>query len=382
MIIYLISFLEALSGGLVGVNTALYFKFNLGLSEGQSAGIFSGMGILGSLLILLLGRAVDYYGVKRTSLFGAATLILGRVGLYFTHSLNLALSLLVLMVIGSAIKGSSILVFLRQQGKSFKLDYVVFNLAYCLSGFIFDGCNKHYDYVFLLAGLITIFNLFVIFLLPKDVPIPQSGQKVSQYDYKVLKTILIYNTIMLPVSGIFAFMGTFIPKWALVAIGPDAPVGKLYGSLNPFIILIIVPIMAFIGYKRHISALYMAITGTLISSLAMFLILIPTTWFYSVIASIIIFTLGEAIWSPANMEVGAKLCPVGQEGRYLTISLIPRTLVGFFMQWLIGYEFIHNVYVTILPTSRLWIPFIHIGLFALITPVCLILFRNQLKEAL
>lgn len=385
MIIYLISFLEALSGGLVGVNTALYFKYSLGLSEAQSAGIFSGMGILGSALILYLGQAVDRFGVKRTALFGASTLILGRVGLYFTHSLNLALSLLVIMAIGSAIKGSSVLVYIRQTGKSFKLDYVIFNLAYCLSGFLFDYLHN-YSLTFLIAGLITIVNLFVIMNLAENkpnnlriVPIPESGQKVSQYEYGTLKTILLYNSIMLPVSGIFTFMGTFIPKWAIAAIGPNAPVGKLYGSLNPLIVLITVPLFALLARKIKLDPYKSAIVGTTISALSLFFIDLPTTWLYSVIISIIIFTLGEAIWSPANMEVGTLLCPVGQEGRYLTISLIPRTLIGFAMSWAIAYEFTHNVYSTA-PTY--WVPFVHMGLFALITPICLILFKKSIKETL
>lgn len=386
--IYLISFLEAFSGGLVGVNTALYFKYSLGISEVQSAGIFSFMGILGSALILVLGRAVDRYGVKRTAIFGASTLILGRVGLYFTHSLNLALSLLVIMAIGSAIKGSSVLVYIRQTGKSFKLDYVIFNLAYCLSGFLFDYLHN-YSLTFLIAGLITIVNLFVIMNLAENkpnnlrvVPIPESGQKVSQYDYGTLKTILLYNSIMLPVSGIFTFMGAFIPKWAIAAIGPNAPVGKLYGSLNPLIVLITVPLFALLARKIKLDPYKSAIVGTSISALSLFFIDLPTTWLYSAIVSIIIFTLGEAVWSPANMEVGTLLCPVGQEGRYLTISLIPRTLIGFAMSWAIAYEFTHNVYVPQVPTCHLWVPFVHMGLFALITPICLILFKKSIKETL
>lgn len=376
MIIYLISFLEALSGGLVGVNTALYFKYSLGLSESQSAAIFSGLGIFGSILILVLGRGVDKFGVKRTALFGATTLVLGRVGLYFTHSLNLALFLLVIMAIGSAVKGSSVLVYLRQQGKSFKLDYVIFNFAYCLSGFLFDYIHN-YSLTFLVAGIITLFNLGAIMLLPATKPIEVRESK--PYDYKILKTVLTYNSIMLPVSGIFTFMAAFIPKWAIAAIGANAPVGKLYGSLNPFVIFLTVPLLALIGYRKRLDAYSMAIAGTLLSSLSLFLIITTTHWLYSVMAVIIIFTIGEAIWSPANMEVGTTLCPPGQEGRYLTISLIPRTLIGFFMSWTIAYEFTHFIYVS---KPNFALPFMFMGLFALLTPIGLIVYKTKLLDTI
>lgn len=375
--IYLISFLEALSGGLVGINTALYFKYSLGLSEGQSAGIFSAMGILGSALILLLGRAVDKYGVKRTALLGASTLVLGRVGLYFTHSLNVAILLLAIMAIGSAVKGSSVLVYLRQQGKSFKLDYVIFNLAYCISGFLFDFIHD-YSLTFLIAGLITTINVVAVFFLKDQVPLVKTGQKASPYDYKTLKIVVLYNTVMLPVSGIFTFMAVFIPKWAIVAIGQDAPVGKLYGSLNPAIILGIVPLFAYVANKYRFNPYRSAIIGTTISALSLFLIVLPTAWLYSAIAVILAFTIGEAIWSPANMEVGTTLCPPGQEGKYLTISLIPRTLIGFFMSYAIAYEFQHNVY----GIQHFSIPFIHMALFALLTPIGLLVFKNKLSTTI
>lgn len=379
MIIYLISFLEALSGGLVGVNTALYFKYTLNLSEAQSAGIFSAMGILGSILILLLGRAVDHYGVKRTAFFGAATLVLGRVGLSYTHSLNLALFLLVIMAIGSAVKGSSVLVYLRQQGKSFKLDYVIFNLAYCIAGFLFDYIHN-YNLTFLIAGFITLLNLIAIsFLVENKRTTTNLEKKVTKYDYKVLKTVILYNVIMLPVSGIFTFMAAFIPKWAIAAIGPSAPVGKLYGSLNPAIILVIVPLFSYISTRWRLQPYRSAIVGTIISALSLFLITVPGGWLYAAIALISVFTVGEAIWSPANMEVGTKLCPPGQEGKYLTISLIPRTLIGFIMSYAIAYNFTHLIYV---PNPNYWLSFVEMGLFALLTPLGLLLFKNKLTNTI
>jgi hypothetical protein len=79
------------------------------------------------------------------------------------------------------------------------------------------------------------------------------------------------------------------------------------------------------------------------------------------------------------MEVGTKLCPPGQEGRYLTISLIPRTLIGFFMSWAIAYEFTHFIYV---PKPNFALPFMFTGLFSLLTPLGLLLFKDKLKETL
>ncbi len=385
MLIYVISFLEALSGGLVGVNTALYFKFTLGLSETQAASIFSGMGVLGSALILLLGPMVDKIGVKRAMLIGAGTLVLGRIALSQTHSLILALFMLIFMSIGSAIKGSAVLITLRSQGKSFKLDYVIFNLAYCIAGFLFDYIHN-YNLTFLIAGLIAVINLAAIMFLAeitpdnlrKSVPITESGQKATAYDYKILKKVVLYNSVMLPVSGIFTFMATFIPKWAIAAIGPSAPVGKLYGSLNPAIILAVVPIFAVISNRWRLNPYRAAIVGTTLSGLSLFFILLPLSWLSAAIAVIVLFTVGEAVWSPANMEVGTTLCPPGEEGKYLTISLIPRTLIGLLMSYIIAYDFNHFVYV---PSPQYWVPFISMGAFSLLTPIGLVVFRGSLLDS-
>src|SRR5579859_6819297 len=328
--IYIISFIEAFCNGLLSINTVLYLKFILKFTEVQTATFLSLYGILSSILILSLGWVIDRIGPKKAMLIGSAFLIISRLALSALSSIPLVYLAFFGVVLGSAIKSSSVLVYIRQTNKSFSIDYIVFNLAYFLSGILYDHIED-YQLVYFISGFINIINIGFIFWLPSIERITKTVHKIH---LKTVKTVLLYNIVMMPVSFIFTFMATILPKWVLQVLGKNAPVGEIYGSLNPAIVLLMVPLYSFY-IKKYIKNSYLSvIIGTVISSLSLMLILLPfNSYWYPVLISIAVFTIGEAIWSPNNMEVSTKLCPEGSEGKYLTLSLIPRTLGNLFMGW-------------------------------------------------
>lgn len=373
--IYFISFIEALATGLTSINLALYLKFVLKLSELDAAKIISAFGIISSILIFLCGPLIDRFGLKRCAIVGASLLTLGRLLLGSTNSVTLTVLCLFLMSLGSAVKSGAVVVFLKKYNKSFKLDYVIFNMAYCIAGILYDTLHS-YSLAYTISGLLTVLNVAVLFMLPKD------EEKTEKTEKKVLnmdtfKTVLFYNFIMMPVTCVFTFMANFIPKSALHIIGPDAPVGKLYGSLNPFIILLTVPLFAYLNNKFKLSAYYSAILGTLLSAISLLFIMFPGTYLYLVLTSIVVFTIGEAIWSPASMEVAARICPTGEEGKYMTLSLVPRTLGNIFMSYFLSYSFTHYIYVT---PVNFKMPFLVMGLFAALTPISLFFGKRMITR--
>ena len=382
--IFVISFIEAFCGGLLSINTVLYLTKILGFTQPQVGTFLTIFSIIGAVLILSFGWCIDKVGPRKTMLMGSVLLIASRLILFGTKSIPFAMAAFVIGALGGAIKSSSVLVYIRNQGKSFKLDYVVFNLAYFFSGIAYDMI-KDYQLVYLISGLVNIINLFIIYKLPDiraklNNPTQSTTVGVDNklFDSKVLKKVMLYNMIMMPVGFIFSFMYTVFPQWVIAVLGKDAPVGKLYGSLNPFIILFMVPLYTWLSGRYRMHAYANVVIGTSISAFSLLVLCMPgLSWYTLAILMVVLFTIGEAIFSPNNMETSTKLCPPGSEGRYLTLSLLPRTAGNMFMGWFSAYSVGHWVQT---PHPQFTMPFIAMALIALLTPVCLVLFRRSMNS--
>ena len=383
--IFIVSFIEAFCGGLLSINTVLYLTKVLNFTQPQVGTFLTAFSVIGALLIFGFGWVIDKVGPRKTMLIGSVLLILGRFMLFGTRYVPFAMAAFVIGALGGAIKSSSVLVYIRNQGKSFKMDYVVFNLAFFFSGIAYDMI-KDYQLVYLISGLINIINLFIIYRLPDiraklniGAQIENMGVKPKLIDPSVLKRVVIYNMIMMPVGFIFSFMNTVFPQWVLATMGKDAPVGKLYGSLNPFIILFMVPLYTWLSGRYRMHAYANVVIGTSISALSLLILCMPgLSWYTLAVLMVVLFTIGEAIFSPNNMETSTKLCPPGSEGRYLTLSLLPRTAGNMFMGWFSAYSVGHWVQGTV---PNYTMPFIVMGSIALLTPVGLLLFRRTLSHA-
>ena len=374
--IFVISFIEAFCGGLLSINTVLYLTKILGFTQPQVGTFLTAFSVIGALLILGFGWVIDKVGPRKTMLMGSVLLIASRLILFGTKSIPIAMAAFVIGALGGAIKSSSVLVYIRNQGKSFKLDYVVFNLAYFFSGIAYDMI-KDYQLVYLISGCVNLINLWIIYKLP-DVRAIKSDVTAKLVDSIVLKKVILYNMIMMPVGFIFSFMNTVFPQWVIAVLGKDAPVGKLYGSLNPFIILFMVPLYTWLSGRYRMHAYANVVIGTSISAFSLLVLCMPgLSWYTLAILMVVLFTIGEAIFSPNNMEVGTKLCPPGSEGRYLTLSLLPRTAGNMFMGWFSAYSVGHWVQGAV---PNYTMPFIVMGGIALLTPVCLVLFRRSMSS--
>ena len=383
--IFVISFIEAFCGGLLSINTVLYLTKILGFTQPQVGTFLTIFSIIGAVLILSFGWCIDKVGPRKTMLMGSVLLIASRLILFGTKSIPFAMAAFVIGALGGAIKSSSVLVYIRNQGKSFKLDYVVFNLAYFFSGIAYDMI-KDYQLVYLISGLVNIINLFIIYKLPDiraklNNPTQSTTVGVDNklFDSKVLKKVMLYNMIMMPVGFIFSFMYTVFPQWVIAVLGKDAPVGKLYGSLNPFIILFMVPLYTWLSGRYRMHAYANVVIGTSISAFSLLVLCMPgLSWYTLAVLMVVLFTIGEAIFSPNNMETSTKLCPPGSEGRYLTLSLLPRTAGNMFMGWFSAYSVGHWVQGAV---PNYTMPFIVMGGIALLTPVGLLLFKRTLSHA-
>ena len=157
-------------------------------------------------------------------------------------------------------------------------------------------------------------------------------------------------------KAIFLQMDYVFPKFADREIAPRAPVGKL-ANINGWMIILLVPVIG--ALTQRFSAYRMVIVGGAICAIGVFIMALPTDWFiaaansapgqwlghsylglegaihpYYIMAGLylVVFSIGEAFYSPRVYEYAAAIAPKGQEASYGALAyppfLIGKLLVG------------------------------------------------------
>lgn len=216
---------------------------------------------------------------------------------------------------------------------------------------------------------------------------------------------------------VFVHFHITFPKYGLRVWGQGAPIGSVYGVLNPIIIIFSVPVVAYVCKK--VSSYWMLLIGTAISALACFLVLVPqqylawlneTTFgefmfkyflninggdasYWPMILCILVFSLGEAVWSPRLMQFSADIAPKGREGTYLALSIMPyfvaKLVASPMSGWLLEqYAAVEKVTIdkqsveVLLPGANPEMIWAWVGATAIITPILLLLMRPMFKNML
>lgn len=216
----------------------------------------------------------------------------------------------------------------------------------------------------------------------------------------------------------FHFAYTF-PKYGISVLGEGAKIGNLYTVFNSVLIILFVPAVSYL--TKRTSSYKMLIAGSLISSLSCFIAVIPASVFspltntvlgemifikwlgladsaqsiasnpppaeyWPLIIFIFIFTIGEAVWSPRLMQFTAEIAPVGKEGTYIALSILPWFAAKFFVGPMSG--FLVKTYTPfenghpLPPAPDYAMVWVWIGAMALLTPVTLILLGKYFMKIL
>ena len=168
--------------------------------------------------------------------------------------------------------------------------------------------------------------------------------------------IFIFMMAMLvPVRLVFYHFHYTWPTYGIRFFGDGAKVGNIYGVLNPMLIVFIAGPVAVL--TKNIRSYTMLAVGTVISVGAVGIAIAPSGWlapltdtwvgelvferwlhvpegervplYLSLILFVIVFTIGESIWSPRLMQFTAEIAPGGKEGTYIALSYVPYFVAKF-----------------------------------------------------
>ena len=275
-----------------------------------------------------------------------------------------------------------------QRSMSFSLIYMVMNVGYLAAGYIFDFVRRSSGH-FTLFGFqpTTHQQLFMVSLAIEIVIFPaiyflrrgeeerarsrarsssllgglvqtvrQSARETVQLFGRLIGQsafvrILVFFLLIGFLKAIFLQMDYVFPKFGDRVLGMGAPVGRL-ANINGWMIIVLAPLVG--ALTQRLSAYRMVIIGGAICAAGVFIMALPTTWFLSAVDSgfgqwlghsylglqgaihpyyimtalyLIVFSVGEAFYSPRVYEYAAAIAPKGQEASYGALAYLP-FLVG------------------------------------------------------
>lgn len=437
-IVNLVSFGDGIA--YFGVLTLLtrYLGTDLAMGAAQAGlavSLFTG---LVTLAVAGGGWVADKLGVRRALLASLGVILVGRVLLAFCPHLGIgsfasvsAVLALIVMALGYGVLEPSMYSGVKEYTDprtaaiSFSLLYAIMNLGIVASNFIspylrtdssfiqlgsfsIKGLGLGIEGVYWACAIITLVMFLGVWcFLTKKVdehdrynPPSAEGEKAAQQASEqeeepasgwerlvkhlgplADKRFLFFIFMLLPVRTLFAHQWLTIPDYVFRCYPAEvADKFEWLTGLNPLVICVFVPLFAALTHK--VKVIDMMLIGTFVSAATTFL-LVPGPNLTRLVLYVIIFSLGEALWSSRFLEYVAALAPSGKVGAYMGLAGIPWFLAKFTTGLYSGT--VLDIFVPaqgVQHSGQMW--FIY-ALVAMISPLALLLGRNWLlrgeKEA-
>lgn len=218
--------------------------------------------------------------------------------------------------------------------------------------------------------------------------------------------------ILIFVRSIFIQWDLILPKYCPRIMGEGAQVGAI-ASVNTVLILFFVPLVTMTTAK--VKSYTLMLVGSAISAAACFVTAIPESvfaplthttlgeivfvdwlglaknaadlaanppspFYWSLIFSFVVCTVGEAVWSPRFYQFTAEIAPKGKEATYLSLAVLPTFAAKLFVGPMSGVLLAHYVPVDehnhVLPHPNHHMVWVWVGVMSAITPVGMLLYKR------
>lgn len=185
--------------------------------------------------------------------------------------------------------------------------------------------------------------------------------------------------MLIPVQTLFAHNWLTIPQYTSRAFeGFVKDNFEFFVNLNPILIFILTPMIAALTSKKN--AYTMMIFGTLVMASPTFILALGPD-INTLIAYIIIMTIGEAMWQPRFLQWVAEIAPKNMTGIYMGIGQFPWFLTKVITSLYSGW-FLMNYCPSDTPPSQMNTEFMWLvyGFIAIISPIGLFLARGWMMK--
>eukprot|EP00397_Hematodinium_sp_SG-2012_P005260 GEMP01005278.1.p1 GENE.GEMP01005278.1~~GEMP01005278.1.p1 ORF type:complete len:734 (+),score=92.77 GEMP01005278.1:59-2260(+) len=367
-LVYVMKYFECLAYYAYAYIYVKYLSDDFGMTDEQAGYLYAGYGLFCSVLGLLAGSYIDTYGVRFSCIVGSLASLFARIVCTFTTSPFVAcLMSLTLFPVGAALGIPVFALGIRRYSHpdirafAFTFFYLVFNLSMLSGGILINYTRNTFGetglwmpfgilggkmdwmrVVLLYCSMSTCVVIGCTFFM-RDIEVDSSrplkdravqpSEPMTEETVMPLKQIQIIakqprfwrllwvTLIFCGVRSTFRHLDATFPKYFTREFGDDAPF-ELIIMLNPIIVMCVAPMATFMILYLRTGLKKTLMVGSLISSIAVFPLVISNTQASSVFF-VILLSLGEVIWSPKLYEFSTMLAPKGQEGTYVAISGAP-----------------------------------------------------------
>ncbi|HRZ78474.1 MAG TPA: MFS transporter [bacterium] len=408
--------------GLLGIFFNEFIKLD-DIDAGRMVG-FQTAGI--TIAMLFLGATVDWIGLRKALLISLVFMFFGRMVLTMSPSLGSTglwggahiVSMLGILgiMIGygiyqpAAYAGVKMLTNSRTSAMGYAMLYALMNLGGFLPGLISPPVRKSYgiDGVFWVYTVLTVIGIAVvaIFITKKayddavakakeDEPVKNEEpvKEEEQPEMTVIEKMKFYLKnfplkdarfmffifILIPVQTLFAHNWLTLPQYTSRAF--EGFVGdnfEFFVNLNPILIFILTPMVA--AFTATKDTYKMMIIGTFVMASPTFILALGPNM-GTLMAYLVIMTIGEAIWQPRFLQWVADIAPKGMTGIYMGIGQFPwfltKVVTAIYSGWFLMNYCPADTPPAQMNTETMW--FIY-GLIAMISPVALLLSAKWMKK--
>jgi len=226
------------------------------------------------------------------------------------------------------------------------------------------------------AALVVLVPV-VIALLPRA-PRTRVVRAIATHPLANTKFFFFIFALM-PVQTLFTYNWLVLPQYIERSyagwIGRDF---EFASNLNPVLIFVLVPVITALTIKTKVYSAM--IWGTLVMASSAFFLAFGAN-IYTLVAYVLMMTVGEAIWSARFLGYATSIAPEGQAGQYQGVAQLPWFLTKFLVPLLYSGVMMERYCPTDGPknTEKMWFIF---GLIAIISPILLIVAKRWVGSSL
>ena len=410
--------------GVVGL-LAIFFNQFVGLDDidaGRMVGFLTA-GI--TIAMLFLGATVDWIGLRKSLLIALSLMFVGRIMLTLSPGMgasglwNTSHWFSMLGIVGiilgygiyqpAAYAGVKQLTTPKTAAMGYAMLYALMNLGGFLPGIISPPIRKAFDItgVFWVYVALTVVGIMVVFFFITNKAMTKavndiresegrgeteeekselddmSAKEKLQYYIKNFPVrdlrFLFFIFALIPVQTLFAHNWLTLPQYTSRAFdGFVSDNFEFFVNLNPILIFILTPMVTALTAKKD--TYNMMIIGTLVMAAPTFILVLGPN-FYTLMAYLVLMTIGEAMWQPRFLQWVAEIAPKNMTGIYMGIGQFPwfltKVITSLYSGWFLMNYCPEGGLPSEMNTEMMWLIY---GFIAIVSPIALLLAKGWMVK--
>ena len=404
---------------------AIFFNNFIGLDDidaGRMVGVLTA-GI--TIAMLFLGATVDWIGLRKSLIISLSLMLVGRIllsaspeigtaGLWQSAHIYAMLGILGI-ILGYGIYQPACYAGVKQltnektSAMGYAMLYALMNLGGFLPGIISPPIRKAFGIpgVFWVYVVLTVAGIAVVYFIitkkamdkaTKEVSIGAVGEHkeevndemaemtrrekvqyyIKHFPFKDLR-FMYFIFILIPVQTLFAHNWLTLPQYTSRAFeGFVSDNFEFFVNLNPILIFILTPMVTALTSKKD--TYKMMIIGTFVMGSPTFILALGPN-IDTLMAYLVLMTIGEAMWQPRFLQWVADIAPKNMTGIYMGIGQFPwfltKVVTSIYSGWFLMNYCPADTPPSEMNTEMMWLIY---GFIAILSPVGLLLAKKWMVK--